>query len=182
MQIGYPTDVKHVAHIGWDGPSVNSPSWMNEFKSPPSFSSAPLCLPASAGEIKEDVSVKWVSEVDRSRRGERGSNSSARSLEDITKTPKHLSSVESPTCRERSERQKARRSSKSKESASSDQNHSPSLSLPDVPRNGRRKKTSRSKPNIAGETYKSPYSDPGSASSGTGSISISKDTGLCQTP
>lgn len=35
---------------------------MNEFKSPPSFSSAPLCLPASAGEIKEDVSVKWVSE------------------------------------------------------------------------------------------------------------------------
>ena len=22
MQIGYPTDVKHVAHIGWDGPSV----------------------------------------------------------------------------------------------------------------------------------------------------------------
>lgn len=31
MQIGYPTDVKHVAHIGWDGPSVNSPSWVNLF-------------------------------------------------------------------------------------------------------------------------------------------------------
>lgn len=31
MQIGLPTDVKHVAHIGWDGPSsVNSaPSWVN---------------------------------------------------------------------------------------------------------------------------------------------------------
>ena len=29
MQIGFPTDVKHVAHIGWDGPSVNSPSWVN---------------------------------------------------------------------------------------------------------------------------------------------------------
>lgn len=28
MQIGYPTDVKHVAHIGWDGPSVNPPSWV----------------------------------------------------------------------------------------------------------------------------------------------------------
>ncbi|XP_039122098.1 CRIB domain-containing protein RIC5-like [Dioscorea cayenensis subsp. rotundata] len=27
MQIGYPTDVKHVAHIGWDCPSVGSPSW-----------------------------------------------------------------------------------------------------------------------------------------------------------
>jgi len=29
MQIGYPTDVKHVAHIGWDGPSINSPSWVH---------------------------------------------------------------------------------------------------------------------------------------------------------
>ena len=28
MQIGFPTDVKHVAHIGWDGPSVDSPSWV----------------------------------------------------------------------------------------------------------------------------------------------------------
>ena len=28
IQIGFPTDVKHVAHIGWDGPSVNSPSWV----------------------------------------------------------------------------------------------------------------------------------------------------------
>ncbi|ESW16863.1 hypothetical protein PHAVU_007G190900 [Phaseolus vulgaris] len=35
IQIGFPTDVKHVAHIGWDGPSVNSPSWMNEFKTSP---------------------------------------------------------------------------------------------------------------------------------------------------
>lgn len=28
MQIGYPTDVKHVAHIGADGPSANTPSWV----------------------------------------------------------------------------------------------------------------------------------------------------------
>lgn len=28
MQIGFPTDVKHVAHIGWDGPTVDSPSWV----------------------------------------------------------------------------------------------------------------------------------------------------------
>lgn len=28
MEIGYPTDVKHVAHIGWDGPSVGGPSWV----------------------------------------------------------------------------------------------------------------------------------------------------------
>lgn len=28
IQIGFPTDVKHVAHIGWDGPSANGPSWV----------------------------------------------------------------------------------------------------------------------------------------------------------
>lgn len=30
IQIGNPTDVKHVAHIGWDGPSANAtaPSWV----------------------------------------------------------------------------------------------------------------------------------------------------------
>lgn len=28
MEIGYPTDVKHVAHIGWDGPSATAPSWV----------------------------------------------------------------------------------------------------------------------------------------------------------
>lgn len=31
MEIGYPTDVKHVAHIGWDGPSGNAPTWVRVF-------------------------------------------------------------------------------------------------------------------------------------------------------
>ncbi|XP_010934311.2 uncharacterized protein [Elaeis guineensis] len=35
MQIGFPTDVKHVAHIGWDGPNMNAPSWMKDFHSAP---------------------------------------------------------------------------------------------------------------------------------------------------
>ncbi|KAK8934416.1 hypothetical protein KSP39_PZI014893 [Platanthera zijinensis] len=35
MEIGYPTDVKHVAHIGWDGPSIGGPTWMNQFCSAP---------------------------------------------------------------------------------------------------------------------------------------------------
>ncbi|ESQ36533.1 hypothetical protein EUTSA_v10009926mg [Eutrema salsugineum] len=52
MQIGTPTDVKHVAHIGWDGGSVNqnSPSWMNDFNALGGYSLAPL------GNIKEDAS------------------------------------------------------------------------------------------------------------------------------
>ena len=31
MEIGYPTDVKHVANIGWDSPtgSAASPSWVH---------------------------------------------------------------------------------------------------------------------------------------------------------
>ncbi|KAK9681611.1 hypothetical protein RND81_10G014800 [Saponaria officinalis] len=32
LEIGSPTDVKHVAHIGWDGTDGTSPSWMNDFK------------------------------------------------------------------------------------------------------------------------------------------------------
>ena len=28
MEIGHPTDVKHVAHIGWDGPNGTTPSWV----------------------------------------------------------------------------------------------------------------------------------------------------------
>ncbi|KAL9255080.1 CRIB domain-containing protein [Drosera capensis] len=41
MEIGYPTDVKHLAHIGWDGPDHGSaPSWMSEFKTSADFSVA----------------------------------------------------------------------------------------------------------------------------------------------
>ncbi|GKV38219.1 hypothetical protein SLEP1_g46155 [Rubroshorea leprosula] len=40
MEIGYPTDVKHVAHIGWDGASGTPPSWMSEFKPGPDFNTS----------------------------------------------------------------------------------------------------------------------------------------------
>ncbi|KAJ4894382.1 CRIB domain-containing protein RIC5 [Raphanus sativus] len=40
IQIGEPTDVKHVAHIGWEGPSATTPSWMHEYKSPDSKGSS----------------------------------------------------------------------------------------------------------------------------------------------
>ncbi|CAH9082338.1 unnamed protein product [Cuscuta europaea] len=39
IEIGGPTDVKHVAHIGWDGQAGNAPTWMNEFKAGPEFMS-----------------------------------------------------------------------------------------------------------------------------------------------
>ncbi|KAL6992731.1 hypothetical protein U1Q18_010846 [Sarracenia purpurea var. burkii] len=47
IEIGYPTDVKHVSHIGWDGPSGSGPSWMNEFKTASDFAAT------SIGNINE---------------------------------------------------------------------------------------------------------------------------------
>ncbi|KAK9133515.1 hypothetical protein Scep_013043 [Stephania cephalantha] len=42
MEIGYPTDVKHVAHIGWDGQSGSAPSWMKEFKTTSDFAATSI--------------------------------------------------------------------------------------------------------------------------------------------
>ncbi|KAH7857987.1 hypothetical protein Vadar_018669 [Vaccinium darrowii] len=42
IEIGYPTDVKHVAHIGWDGPSGGAPTWMNEFNTASNFAATSI--------------------------------------------------------------------------------------------------------------------------------------------
>ncbi|CAD6259501.1 unnamed protein product [Miscanthus lutarioriparius] len=40
MEIGYPTDVKHVTHIGWDSAAGSaSPSWMNDIMASSDLSS-----------------------------------------------------------------------------------------------------------------------------------------------
>lgn len=31
MEIGYPTDVRHVSHIGWDSSPSSAPSWVRKF-------------------------------------------------------------------------------------------------------------------------------------------------------
>lgn len=74
MQIGLPTDVKHVAHIGWDGPSVSSPSWMqkNEEETsnpdqqrkskPPEYASAPLNINKGEDHPKAKSAPKSISE------------------------------------------------------------------------------------------------------------------------
>ncbi|KAK4759727.1 hypothetical protein SAY87_022858 [Trapa incisa] len=60
MEIGYPTDVKHVAHIGWDGASGNAPRWMNEFKSTPNFSTS-LATVGDPGGSNSVVPSTWSS-------------------------------------------------------------------------------------------------------------------------
>ncbi|CAN6229655.1 unnamed protein product [Urochloa humidicola] len=55
MEIGYPTDVKHVAHIGWDSAAGNaSPSWMNEIMASSDFS--------SLGNFAASTGTSWVSQ------------------------------------------------------------------------------------------------------------------------
>ncbi|XP_008802172.2 CRIB domain-containing protein RIC7-like isoform X2 [Phoenix dactylifera] len=53
LQIGFPTDVKHVAHIGWDGPNMNAPGWMKDFHS------APL---GTIGPDGNTISTPWSSQ------------------------------------------------------------------------------------------------------------------------
>ncbi|XP_051125840.1 CRIB domain-containing protein RIC10-like [Andrographis paniculata] len=47
LEIGCPTDVKHVAHVGWDGPSGGNPSWMNEYETGPEFAQTSVGNPTS---------------------------------------------------------------------------------------------------------------------------------------
>lgn len=107
MQIGYPTDVKHVAHIGWDGPSVNSPSWMNEFKS----SSAPLNF---KGEPQEDNALTWVSEDSSSRRNSRSSRVDG-DISELPKSSRRNSISETPTKEKLEKPRRSTRSSAAKE-------------------------------------------------------------------
>ncbi|KAK6133346.1 hypothetical protein DH2020_032895 [Rehmannia glutinosa] len=48
MEIGHPTDVKHVAHIGWEGPSGSAPTWMNEFRGGADFAATSIGNSGSA--------------------------------------------------------------------------------------------------------------------------------------
>ena len=74
IEIGNPTDVKHVAHIGSDGPIENSPSWMNKFKSVPGLSSStPININRDIYCKESDDSIKWVSS-DSMKRGSRSKN------------------------------------------------------------------------------------------------------------
>ncbi|GAB4830068.1 hypothetical protein Ancab_019708 [Ancistrocladus abbreviatus] len=160
IQIGYPTDVKHVAHIGWDGPAVSSPSWMNEFKSPAEGpASAP---PQPNGDAKENEECKRTPEdsIGKSVR-----DSSARDLPGIPKASRRQPSIEStesiespPRSPKKSkELKKSRRrhsGSSAKESKESSGNKSSrqkevstpadaesSQNLPNIPKKSRRKKS-----------------------------------------
>ncbi|XP_024166993.2 CRIB domain-containing protein RIC6 isoform X2 [Rosa chinensis] len=148
IQIGFPTDVKHVAHIGWDGPST-----MNEFQSPPGFASAPL---SQNGEMTDNNMVKCISE-DSSRRSSKSSMSPTHDPE-LPKSSRRQSSrghegggggTESP--REKSDKpRQTRRPSRrdlsegNRGSPQEATDTSSESSLPDIPKKSRRKKSKES--------------------------------------
>ncbi|KAJ3682349.1 hypothetical protein LUZ60_014922 [Juncus effusus] len=54
LQIGFPTDVRHVGHIGIDGSDMEGPTWMKEFHSSP--------LPASGVDGSDSpATTLWAS-------------------------------------------------------------------------------------------------------------------------
>uniref|UniRef100_A0A0D9VMF9 CRIB domain-containing protein n=1 Tax=Leersia perrieri TaxID=77586 RepID=A0A0D9VMF9_9ORYZ len=81
MQIGNPTDVKHVAHIGWDNASVTAPSWMNEYKGGTGGGGEPEAG-GSGGDHKAEQSAAGgggrAEQSERPRRGARGKEGSRR--------------------------------------------------------------------------------------------------------
>ncbi|XP_047316336.1 CRIB domain-containing protein RIC10-like [Impatiens glandulifera] len=63
LDIGYPTDVKHVSHIGWDGSTGNAPGWMNEFKTSSDFSTTSIGnIHELRGGSSSIISSTWVSQ------------------------------------------------------------------------------------------------------------------------
>ncbi|XP_075500831.1 CRIB domain-containing protein RIC6-like [Primulina tabacum] len=148
MKIGFPTDVKHVAHIGWDGSSNNdAPSWMNEYKSPTEFQSAPLDSP---GDSREDNEIKWVSQD--SGRCSRRSKSPDRDHHELPKSSRRHSSTdsstnESPKKKDSSTKSRQPRRHHSKDTCPKESipgNDSPSRDLPDIPKKSCRKKSKES--------------------------------------
>ncbi|KAL8513799.1 hypothetical protein ACS0TY_013057 [Phlomoides rotata] len=141
MQIGLPTDVKHVAHIGFDGPAVQeSPSWMKEFNSTSTGFSAPLGLP---GDTKDNPDITWVSED--SKRGQRSKKSQGKDEAEVPKSSRRQSSTEnnsneSPRKKDPSSKVRQSRRKEVKDSSESGPQESGSVG-PDVPRRPRRKKS-----------------------------------------
>ncbi|KAE8676240.1 CRIB domain-containing protein RIC7 [Hibiscus syriacus] len=119
MQIGLPTDVKHVAHIGWDGPSAvkSAPSWMNEFKS----------SPANNCEAREEDPRRSVSQDEVNVEGSRSRSSSATDMAEVPKSSKRSSnsSTGESTGKEKSDKPKHSKKSTKTTSSSKETSENP---------------------------------------------------------
>ncbi|PIA31947.1 hypothetical protein AQUCO_04700070v1 [Aquilegia coerulea] len=114
MEIGYPTDVKHVAHIGWDGQSNDSaPSWMKEFKAASDFSTKSVNELGGSRNAKSSVVPSWSSRDLEESMGVPQTSSLTERSKKKQKRKKVKSATSSPKS---SSTSKASRSAKSKPS------------------------------------------------------------------
>nr|XP_027189933.1 CRIB domain-containing protein RIC6 [Cicer arietinum] len=66
IQIGFPTDVKHLAHIGCEDAKANAPSWMTEF----------TCEGEDSGNNSDTNSIKGDGKKSHNRRSRQRSSDS----------------------------------------------------------------------------------------------------------
>uniref|UniRef100_M1B6F4 Desiccation-associated protein n=2 Tax=Solanum tuberosum TaxID=4113 RepID=M1B6F4_SOLTU len=179
MQIGFPTDVKHVAHIGWDGPSVDNPTWMKEFIAPGAFQSAPLIPPP--GEHKENPDIKWVSQ-DSNRRSRNANSSPPKEKQEKPRTSRKHSTSENGSNENTTNKEPGTKSRSSRRHHNKDTSDGTKLSEsssknnPDIPKKSRRKKSKEdgglNRPSKSKGTTQTTESSPGLESESSG---ISKE-------
>ncbi|XP_031483520.1 CRIB domain-containing protein RIC7-like [Nymphaea colorata] len=154
MEIGYPTDVKHVAHIGWDGASVNTPSWMKKFGSASDLPSSPFTLPGAENESTGAVSslqglrCTTADVQDKASRGTPGtpkqsrrhqSSGNAATADPSKPTRRHLSNGE-PSDAPAAEPSEATKPSRRRLTVGSNEADSPTRDSPKVPKNPRHRR------------------------------------------
>ncbi|KAJ7954685.1 CRIB domain containing protein [Quillaja saponaria] len=155
LQIGLPTDVKHVAHIGSDGPSATTPSWMNGFQSAPEFASGPL----NSTEISEGAEI--INEITKTRHksltGIDSPRSSPTRRTDGSSKSKHSrrhkstdATSDSMTRESSGSTRHGRRSRNSNLGA-----ESPQQDIPAIPKHSRRRKSKGSSGSVSGRTSSS---------------------------
>ncbi|XP_042063327.1 CRIB domain-containing protein RIC10-like [Salvia splendens] len=106
LEIGGPTDVKHVAHIGTDGSSGNAPSWMNEYKTGSDFAATSLGNSAS-GSGSAGTSPWSSRELGESQSGETSTEVAGAKKKERRKKPRSSNSSQSNngSCSSRPSRQ-----------------------------------------------------------------------------
>ncbi|KAL4561204.1 hypothetical protein LXL04_033367 [Taraxacum kok-saghyz] len=92
IQIGAPTDVKHVAHIGCDGPSSNAPSWMNDFQGSSDAGSSDL-KGGTKGHMSLGAESSMGSPTRRGKSKKKGSSNSVNTPDRESKARKNKSST-----------------------------------------------------------------------------------------
>eukprot|EP00850_Spirogloea_muscicola_P001165 SM000004S15035 [mRNA] locus=s4:897379:900170:+ [translate_table: standard] len=81
MDIGYPTDVKHLGHIGWDFHTTSEPSWMDEFKTKANYAFAPL------SDFAQPQDPHWFHDAYSAGQWDAGSSSSDEEDSDCDEPP-----------------------------------------------------------------------------------------------